>query len=364
MVLGTDPSEGANIAISILLKLYNNGILTMCTTHYPELKTFAMQTVGFENACSEFDIENLKPTFRLLIGVPGQSNAFAISEKLGLDADILAYAKSISNTNQISIEDLLRQIYNDKKAIEIEKEKIVKNSKEIDDLKYDLYDEKRNLEQLKQSYISTAKEEARQILISAKEQADKMINSLENGVSKSDANSIRKKIKQGIVQLAPNYNFSESHIEKKDISIGLSVFVKPLNTYGTILSLPDKSDKVQVQVGSTKTYFPISDIEKSNIKIAHEGGKVKSKLSSKSSFISPEINLLGYRVEDATSVLDKYLDDCVMSKLSSIRIIHGKGSGALRSGIHAFLKTNPHVKNFRLGSLGEGEMGVTIVELK
>lgn len=255
---GTDPIEGSSLAISILQAFSNRGCLTISTTHYPEVKNFALVTDNFENASSEFDVENLKPTYKLLIGVPGQSNAFSISQKLGLDPNILDYAKSLINSDRISIEEILKNIYDDKKVIEEEKEKTLKNSKRIEELKISLENQRKLFESEEKEAIFKAKEKAREIFISAKEEADEIIHLLENSTSKSEANILRKKIKSKIEETIPVSSSSASSLNINEIAIGANVFIKSLQTQGTILSLPNKSKKVQVQVRKLKNIFSIT----------------------------------------------------------------------------------------------------------
>lgn len=362
---GTDPIEGSSLAISLLKAFHERGSLIISTTHYPEIKNFALVTNGFENASSEFDVEHLRPTYRLLIGVPGQSNAFAISQRLGLDSAILEQAKSLVSSDRIPMEELLKHIYDDKKKIEEEKEIILQNSLKIEELKLSLEKEKSAIEENGQNAIAKAKESAREILISAKEEADEIIHQLEQGASQSEANLLRKKLKKKISETMPVSASSHvSSLSNQDITIGLSVFVKPLQAQGTVLTLPDKSGKVQVQIGNSKVYFSVSSLEKTSSTPAKVIAQHTPSTVLKTHHVSPEINLLGLTVEEATLLLDKYLDDCVLANLPTVRIVHGKGTGALRAGIHAFLKKHPHVKSFRLGTFGEGEMGVTIVETK
>ena len=385
---GTDPLQGANLAISILENFYNKGCLTLSTTHYPELKHYALVTNGFENASSEFDIENLRPTYKILVGVPGKSNAFAISKKLGLPIDILERAENLLSEDSISIEELIKNIYDDKLEIEKEKENILKNSNQVELLRKKLENEVSNVEQREKDIINKAKNEARNILISAKDEANdiiKELNDLYDSANKDGlkkANKLRDNLNDDIkANSINNFNSDSSNDnENIDISIGLDVLVKPFNMIGTILTLPNKNNEVMVQFGSTKTNVKVSNLELVKKENTHpnDSQNIKNNHSSKySSFnnlagssrlksknVSPEINVIGQNVEDAIFIVDKYLDDCYLSNLPTARIVHGKGTGKLRNGIHSFLKNHPHVKSFRLGTFGEGEMGVTIVEFK
>ena len=386
---GTDPVQGANLAISILESFYNKGALTLTTTHYPEIKNYALVTDGFENASSEFDIENLRPTYRILIGVPGKSNAFAISKKLGLPADILSRAESLLTEDHISIEELIKNIYDDKLAIEKEKEKTIKNSNQIELLRKKLETNVSDVEDRRNEIINNAKNEARSILLAAKEEANSIIKDLNNLYESADknalkdANALRNSLNDDLKGYASNNtNFIKNDNEnslnvlsKSDITVGMEALVKPFNMVGTILTLPSKSNEVMVQFGSTKTKVKIQNLEKVNSSKGKDAGhtgsaknygnrssSIKSNLKSKS--IVSEINVIGMNVDDATCIVDKYLDDCYVANLNTARIVHGKGTGKLREGIHYYIKKHPHVKSFRLGTFGEGEMGVTVVEIK
>ena len=369
---GTDPVEGANLAISILDYFKNLGTLTIATTHYQELKKYALITAGFENASVEFDIETLSPTYKLLIGVPGKSNAFEISQKLGLDTSIIEKAKSLMSSNDVQFEELLKNIYDNQLSIEKEKEKIEADAQEISLLKEKL--QKQNIEKERQEkeIINTAKVKARNILLEAKEDANEIIKELSNATNSKEINTLRNSLntKIGNIKLAPlssdNINEQQS-IPREEIKPGKEVFVPSLNQTGTIVSNISKNNEVQVQIGSMKMNIKINNLQ--NTKNSKSSKNTSSSNSSHTSIsktrnIKPEINVIGMNVEEATFVIDKFLDDCSLAKLETVRIIHGKGTGKLKNGIHQFLKTNAHVKSFRLGTFGEGEMGVTVVELK
>ena len=365
---GTDPVEGSSLAISILEKLNSLKSITLSTTHYPEIKHFALVTNGFENASVEFNIETLSPTYKLLLGVPGTSNAFAISRKLGISEEIINRAKEFIDTEKINIEELLTNIYEDKRTIEFEKQKTLDYSKQIEKLKMSLESDVSKLQQEQKEIINKAKDEARNILISAKEDANDIIKELEKSSSNKESNKLRNKLNEKIDNLSvieKTNTSSNNLISLENLKPGITVFVKKLNQEGTILSI-SKDKKVQVSLGLGKMYFDISELElvkkisnKSNSKKDYSGRK-----EFKAKNISSEINVIGQNVDEACLVIDKYLDNCYLSGLSSIRIVHGKGTGALRAGVHSFLKTHPHVKSFRIGTFGEGEMGVTIAELK
>ena len=364
---GTDPLQGAALAISILEELNSRNCLVLCTTHYQELKQFALVNPGFKNASVEFDIETLSPTYKLLLGVPGTSNAFAISKKLGISENIIKNAESLMKNNDIHIEDLLKTIYDDKRKIEAEKQKIEENSKAIEELKIKLDKDLSFAENQERDLINTAKQKARDILLSAKEDANEIIKEIENSNSNKKANNLRNKLNDKIndLSLTSSKVQSAKALDKSDVILGMQVFIPSLNQIGTINSLPSKSNSVQVQIGSMKMNFNINKLEKTNQKPKEN---TKKDYSKKHNFeiksFASEINVIGYNVEEACFAVDKYLDSAVMNGLGTIRIVHGKGTGILRKGIHQFLKKHPHVKDYRVGTYGEGEMGVTIVNLK
>ena len=335
---GTDPLEGANLAISILQYFSELGAIVVSTSHYQELKKYALVTPNFKNASVEFDIENLRPTYKLLVGIPGKSNAFAISRKLGLDEKIINRASSMIDKETINLEDLLKNIYDSKSEIEKEKE-----------------------------LIANAKLEAKQILLDAKETADSIIKDINSSKSASQANKLRNEL---------NEKISNTKIDKKEIEVkhpiqrdlikpGLNVYVTNYNSDGIVMSNISKDDKVQVQIGAMKLKVDIKYLqEKVSSSKNTNNYSYTGRNNLKSQSVSPEINLLGLTVDEAVPLVDKYLDDCFMAKLSPVRIVHGKGTGALRNGIHKYLKTNKYVDSYRMGTFGEGEMGVTIVTLK
>ena len=383
---GTDPIQGANLAISILENFYNKGCLTLSTTHYSELKNYALVTDGFENASSEFCIEHLRPTYKILIGVPGKSNAFAISKKLGLPTSILERAESLLSEDTVSVEELIKNIYDDKLLIEKEKEKILKNSNQVELLRKQLENDVSDVENRKNEIINNAKNEARNILLSAKEEANDIIKELNSLYDTADkealkkANSLRDNLNANIKNnLATNESDdsnNSNHSTTFEISVGMQVLVKPFNMTGTILTMPNRNNEVMVQFGSTKTKVKVSNLEliknsnpqgNFNTKTTnnmHSGKGYSTSSNLKAKSVSTEINVIGENVEDAIFIIDKFLDDCYLANLPNVRIVHGKGTGKLRDGVHSFLRKHPHVKSFRLGTFGEGEMGVTIVEFK
>lgn len=368
---GTDPVEGAALAISILSYLKSINALVCCTTHYQELKEFALVTDGFENASFEFDIENLKPTYKLLVGIPGKSNAFAISKKLGLDEQILNVANAHLKEDKVSIEELLKNIYDNKLKVEKQVEETEKNLRQVEALRKSLEKKQDDVLEKRAKMLEDAKLEARDILLSAKEEATEIIHELSASVDLKQANNLRNKLNDKIrninsVHYSGQDNSFES-INKNDIKDGLNVYISSLGTNGIILeNTVNKSNEVQVQVGSMKMNVKLSDLRKlsSNITASKSTGKVTTEKSSKTKVISPEITVIGQNVDEAIYVIDKYLDNCASANISPVRIVHGKGTGKLREGIHSFLKKHPHVKSFRIGTFGEGEMGVTVVEIK
>lgn len=371
---GTDPIQGAVLAISILKHIYNKGSLTLATTHYAEIKNYALVADGFENAACEFDIERLLPTYRLLIGVPGKSNAFAISKRLGLPKDILEDANSLLTDDTIKLEDLLKSIYDNKNEIEKEKDIIKKNSNQIEILRKKLEMQVSNHEEKEKQILEKAKLEARNILLNAKEEANEIIKEMNNLASSQDsnnlkeANNLRNKLNTLVKNSSPTFNKeTQTSLSANDVSIGMNVLFKPLNSIATVLSLPNKSKDIQIQIGNAKMTTNIKNLEKTKQSPKLNESTIPStsrNFNLKAKNVSTEINVIGMNVEEAIFVIDKYLDDCAISKLSPVRIVHGKGTGKLRNGIHNFLKSHNHVKSFRLGTFGEGEMGVTVVEIE
>ena len=368
---GTDPLEGAHLAISILQYFTELGAITVATSHYQELKQYALVTPGFKNASVEFDIENLKPTYHLLIGIPGKSNAFAISQKLGLDSSIINRAASMIDKETIHLEDLLKTIYDDKSKIEDEKRRTSIALQEAEELKKKLKHQNTDVLIKEKELIANAKQEAKQILLDAKETANSIIKDIGASSSASQANKLRNKLNDEISSIKTNVeDIQVTHpIKREEIKQGLNVFASNLNSEGVIVSNISKDNTVQIQIGMMKMKVDIKYLQeisnpssKSNTK--NKNHEYTSRSSLKSQHVSPEINLLGYTVDEALPIIDKYLDDCYIAKLSPVRIVHGKGTGALRAGIHRYLKTHKLVADFRLGTFGEGEMGVTVVSLK
>ena len=375
---GTDPTEGAALAISILNDLHQRGITTMATTHYSEIKIYALTTPGVENACCEFDVASLKPTYRLLIGVPGKSNAFAISKRLGLPEYLIDDAARRMDAEDIHFEDIISDLETSRATIRKEQEEIARYKKEITDLKAELKAKQQRLDERTDKIIKKANQEAAEILKEAKEYADETIKTMnKHGLSvkelEKQRTAVRDKINKSQEKLAVKAATPKAH-KASDISEfkeGIYVRILSMNLTGTVVGTPNTKGEVTVAVGSLTTKAKINNLEIiTDYKEPEESKPGKSSTGqgrikmSKSASISPEINLLGCTVDEAVAKLDKYLDDAYISKLSQVRIVHGKGTGALRAGITAYLKGIPYIKNFRLGEAGEGDAGVTIVEFK
>lgn len=374
---GTDPVEGAALAIAVLNYLKNMGVRCMATTHYSELKTYALSTPDVENAACEFDIATLMPTYRLMIGVPGKSNAFAISSKLGLPDNIIASAKEQLDSAAVDMETLIADLEKSRRAIEEDKAAIEKYKDEADALRTRLAEKERTLDEKKKEILDKAREEARDIVEEAKDIADRTIrdyNKWRSNPSKADMRTmeekrgkLRDKIKSYDTKPGSGRPLKTSTHKAKDFHIGDTVEIISMNTKGAVTSLPDSRGMVTVQMGILSSKLPISDLIILQDKaFVTEAEKIRTRshgIMSKSMTFSPELNVMGKTVDEAIQEIDKYLDDAVLSHINKVTIIHGKGTGALRKGIHRYLGTHPLVKSFRAGEYGEGEYGVTIVEL-
>ena len=374
---GTDPTEGAALAIAILSNLHRRGIRTIATTHYSELKVYALSTPGVENGCCEFNVETLRPTYRLLIGIPGKSNAFAISEKLGLPNYVIEEAKEHLSQEDEDFEDVIADLETSRATIEQEQLEINRYKQEIEDLKKRLERKEDKLESSRDAIMQKAREEAQAILREAKEYADETIRKYNKLGKESDASrkmeQERTKLREKMSKLdktavsAPKKPKKE--LTAKDLLIGDSVKVLSMNLKGTVSTLPDARGNLYVQMGILRSQVNIKDLEKieeepafkPTVKTKTTGSKVKA---SKSYSISAEINLIGMTSDEAISELDKYLDDAYLAHLSPVRVVHGKGSGILRKAVHQYLRRQKHVASYRLGEFGEGDAGVTIVEFK
>ncbi len=373
---GTDPTEGAALAMSILKDLLNRGITTMATTHYSELKIFAMSTEGVSNASCEFDVATLSPTYRLLIGIPGKSNAFAISGKLGLPEFIIEQARKNMDASDRNFEDLISDLENSRITIEKEQAELEKYKKEVETLKSRLEVKHENLTRQKEKILRDANEQAQKILQDAKDFADQTIRDMNKLASGSGFNNKGMEAKRSAVRDKLNkvnsdlaYKPAKKLTNKpSDFKLGDKVKVLSLNIDGIVTSLPNGKNEVSVQMGILKSMININDLQlldedviKAPTLKRTNAGKIKM---SKTADISPTLNIIGKTVDEAMAEVDKYLDDAYLSHIPQVTIIHGRGTGALRNAVHNKLKKNNHVKSFRLGTFGEGETGVTIVDFK
>ena len=374
---GTDPTEGAALAISILTRLHNYGIRTMATTHYSELKVFALSTPGVENACCEFSVETLSPTYRLLIGIPGKSNAFAISGKLGLSEDIITEAKKHLTEQDESFEDLISDLESSRVTIEKERLEVEQYKQEIASLKKKLEQKQERIDSQKKKIIRQANEEAHAILREAKEVADQTIKNFHKygkaTPSMKDMEQERSKLRDKMNSLEKDMSLKQknaqtNHKVPKKLRIGDTVKVLSMNLTGTVHTLPNEKGDLYVQMGILRSLVNIKDlilVEETpvlgNKKKSTGAGKIKM---AKSASVSTEINLIGKTTDEAIALLDKYLDDAYIAHMPSVRIVHGKGTGALRNAVHNHLKRLKYIKSYRLGEFGEGDAGVTIAEFK
>lgn len=370
---GTDPTEGAALAMAILDQLLSKGIRTMATTHYSELKEFAIVTEGIENACVEFNVETLSPTYKLLIGIPGKSNAFEISQKLGLDTKIIAYAKEYIHKDDIRFEDILANIEKSQRQIEQERDEAIRMRLEVEKLKRSLQEKEDKWLRQRDDLVRKSKEEARELLKQAKDEADEIIKSLRDIKSSADASrnkdveEMRKRLLLGIDRTSESVIKSEAVNEfaPDSLLVGDSVRVLSINQEGTVITLPNDKGDLTVQVGLMKMNVNLKQLAIINKKKKDE--KVFQKVrefTAKSATISPEIDVRGNNTEEAISIIDKYLDDAAISSLSQVRIIHGKGTGALRKGLHEHFRGHPHVKKFEDAAYNEGGSGATVITLK
>lgn len=380
---GTDPTEGAALAISILSFLHNMKCRTMATTHYSELKVFALTTPGVENACCEFNVETLRPTYRLLIGVPGKSNAFAISKKLGLPDYIIEDAKTHLEAEDETFEDLLTHLEENRVTIEKERIQVASYKLEVEQLKARLTQKEERLDERRDQMIRAAKEEAQRILRDAKDTADQTIRNInklaaDSGVNK-ELEEQRSKLRSKLQDVDSSLSLKNEKkqpgkkIDPKKLKLGDGVKVLSMNLNGTVSSLPNAKGDLYVQMGILRSLVNLSDLEllhEESVSTPAAGGSRKtgsgssSTRMSKSFTISPEINLIGMTTDEAIPQLDKYLDDAYLAHLPQVRVVHGRGTGALKNAVHKHLKKLKYVKEFRLGAFGEGDSGVTIVSFK
>lgn len=377
---GTDPTEGAALAMAILQNLHKRKIRTAVTTHYSELKVFALSTEGVENACCEFDISTLRPTYKLLIGIPGKSNAFAISKRLGLPEFIIEDAKEFITHEDEHFEDLITDIEISKKTVLLERDKAEQYRREAERLKKEVEIQKEKIQAQKDKIIMEAKQEARRILQGSKDEADEIIRQLQKSARQVQLEIDQKGLEEKRSRLGDKLKKAEGSISAsvlsskkrlkpitRDLNLGDKVYVSLFDQSGIVLSLPDSNKEVMVQVGIMKLKVSINDIsldESETKELVKSNVKASKPKIGKSQNISTEIDCRGQLVDEALENIDKYLDDAFLANLEQITIIHGKGTGALRTAVQQHLKRNPHVKSYRLGVYGEGEAGVTVVELK
>ncbi len=373
---GTDPTEGAALAISILDHLHQQGIRTMATTHYSELKVYALSTEGVENACCEFDVESLRPTYRLLIGIPGKSNAFAISSRLGLPDFLIEEAKKQISAQDESFEDVIAELENSRVTLEKEQADIARYKEEIRKLRNALQKKQDRIDSQKEKILKEANEKANAILQEAKDYADETMKHFhkfgKEGISAKEMEAerarLREKLKSTETGMQSKTQKPKKKVKAAALHLGDRVRVLSLNLEGTVSTLPNAKGDLFVQMGILRSQVHISDLEyigeaelPAGKQAVSGSGKIKM---SKSALVSTEINLIGMTVDEAIGHLDKYLDDAYLAHVPSVRIVHGKGTGALRNAVQQHLKRCKYVKTYRLGSLGEGDAGVTIAEFK
>ncbi len=373
---GTDPTEGAALAMAILSYLHQRKIRTMATTHYSELKIFALSTEGVLNACCEFSVETLQPTYRLLIGIPGKSNAFAISSKLGLSNYIIEKAREFIGTKDESFEDVISNLEASRIAMEKDKAEIEQYKKEVEELKRKLTEKNTKIDAAKDRILREANEKARTILQEAKDYADETIRKYNkwsagganNKEMENERAALREKLGDTDSNLATKVKKNKKQHKPSDFKVGDSVHVISLNLKGSVSTLPNAKGDLYVQMGILRSLVNISDLELIDEETIvaptmtkTQSGKIRM---SKSMSISPELNIIGKRVDDALPIVDKYLDDAYLAHLPQVTIIHGRGTGALKEAVHAHLKRTKYVKSYRVGGFGEGDHGVTIVEFK
>ena len=371
---GTDPTEGAALAMSIIQYLHERGVRTAVTTHYSELKVYALSTAGVENGSCEFDVETLRPTYRLLIGIPGKSNAFAISKRLGLQDHIIEGAKEFITQDAVRFEDIITDLEISKKSVAFEQERAEQYRKEAESLKQDVERQKDKTAQQKEKILQKAREEAKQIYAQAKEEADAIIKEMNREAKQKNQQKAlenRAKLKEKLSSVQEDFLKSKkvkpNHKPPEKLQAGDRVYVISFDQNGVALSAPDKNKEVMVQMGIMKAKIPLAELMLDDSPKPKEPKQRQSNLKAKakkSQFISAEIDCRGQLVDEALANIDKYIDDAYLSGLKQIVIIHGKGTGALRAGVQSYLRTNPHVKSQRPGTYGEGEAGVTVVELK
>ncbi|MCL2572263.1 MAG: endonuclease MutS2 [Defluviitaleaceae bacterium] len=366
---GTDPTEGAALAIAILQHLQAKGTRTVITTHYSELKLYALSTPGVENASCEFNVETLRPTYRLLIGVPGKSNAFAIAARLGLPDNIISQAKNVLSSEELRFEDVITDLEAGKKLVAIEQERAAVYRREAETLRQDLAKTQEKLQAQKDKILAKAREDAMYTVQKAKQEAEALLKSMHQTKEVEEARRQMKE-KLGEIQqtLGPTVAELPTRKPPENLRRGDKVFIHSLNQHGTVSTPPNDKGEVHIQAGIMKIKVHVSDLslgeEDIKEKFAPAGGAARGDRAAKAMSISSEIDLRGMLPEEATGVANKYLDDAFLGGLSMCTLIHGKGTGAVRNAVHQMLKRHPHVKEYRLGKYGEGETGVTVVTLK
>lgn len=379
---GTDPTEGAALAIAILDHLHRRGIRAMATTHYSELKVYALSTEGVENACCEFDVETLSPTYHLLIGIPGKSNAFAISKRLGLRDDIIADARKHITEDKESFEDLISDLEDSRRSIEKEREAIAEYKAKIKTHNDALEKKRDKIDESREAILRKAREEAADILREAKDVADETIRTFQKagpGASMKDLEKARDKVRGKQKDNADKMSVKaddkpRKQLTAKDIKLGYDVKILSMGLKGTVASMPDDKGNLFVQCGIMKTKTNLSDLviiddspivpNKKQLNVNKNKSEASKIKMSKSYSVSSEINLLGRTVDEALYELDKYLDDAYLAHIPSVRIVHGKGTGALRSAVWSKLKKTKYIESYRQGEFGEGDAGVTIAVFK
>lgn len=375
---GTDPTEGAALAMAIIQLLHKMNVRTAVTTHYSELKVYALSTEGVENACCEFDVETLRPTYRLLIGIPGKSNAFAISKKLGLPDYVIDSAKEFISSENVKFEDVITDLEISKKTVVYEQERAEQFRKEAERLKNEVEKQRAKINDQREKILADARNEARMVYQQAKEESDRIIKEMNKAMREKSANQNKMNEKRSeLKSKVAKMDEAISKAQKKKVAAvkpiqnlkaGDNVYVISFDKTGVALSAPDSNGDVMVQTGNMKLKVPLNELtyyEPKKEPKSNASRNISTKVrAGKSQYIASEIDCRGQNVEEGLGNIDKYLDDAFLAGLKTVTIIHGKGTGVLRAAVQKYLRTNPHVRTFRPGVYGEGEMGVTIVELK
>ena len=375
---GTDPTEGAALAMAIIQLLHKMNVRTVVTTHYSELKVYALSTEGVENACCEFDVETLRPTYRLLIGIPGKSNAFAISKKLGLPDYVIDSAKEFISSENVKFEDVITDLEISKKTVVYEQERAEQFRKEAERLKNEVEKQRAKINDQREKILADARNEARMVYQQAKEESDRIIKEMNKAMREKSANQNKMNEKRSeLKSKVAKMDEAISKAQKKKVAAvkpiqnlkaGDNVYVVSFDKTGVALSAPDSNGDVMVQTGNMKLKVPLNELtyyEPKKEPKSNASRNISTKVrAGKSQYIASEIDCRGQNVEEGLGNIDKYLDDAFLAGLKTVTIIHGKGTGVLRAAVQKYLRTNPHVRTFRPGVYGEGEMGVTIVELK